>query len=255
MSFKINGIDASSVFLNGQSVDSIYYNNVLVWANPNRRWPGWENAEWSDIYNLCKAKQSGEISQWPSDVVVGEKKKLISVMPDGSTYSVGSPTLVGIDIDGDGVLTFAMLDYIYNINWGVNGSGYLNNGCYLRRYAITDTYDQISPAIGSYIKPLNKQWYSITDYDTTQNKMSIAENETVWVFSAAEAGLSISTGQSEYTVGVNQPYQYFQEKPQMISGWLRSSSGLYKAYYASGGVAIDESKSETLYPALGFAIG
>lgn len=96
----VNGIarKAKKAYIGVNGVARMFWDKSFPWV-------GWSNATWEDIYNLCKAKQSGEIDDWPSDVVLGATKTVnLSTSVLGKTSYV--MRIIGLDIDGDGVITF-----------------------------------------------------------------------------------------------------------------------------------------------------
>lgn len=101
--FYVNSAVPSSIAYNNKDVKSVYYNGTKVWES--FVWSGWDNASWEDIYNLCKAKQEGAITEWPSDIVWGMTKtvNLSTAVLGAASFDV---MLVGIDYFGDGILTF-----------------------------------------------------------------------------------------------------------------------------------------------------
>lgn len=90
MSFLINNINLDSCGFNGNEVNSIYYNNVLVWQKFS--WPGWDAATWEDIYNLCQARQNGAITADEFKEFIGTSEKIVTL----STAVQGSSEVVMI---------------------------------------------------------------------------------------------------------------------------------------------------------------
>ena len=115
MSFFVNNVELKEATFNQQEVKSIYFNTHLIWEAAS--WPGWANATWEDVYNLCKAKQEGEIIAWPNDVVLGATKEttLSTAVSGLTTYTM---RIIGLDIDGSGIVTFDcnhILTYNYTL--------------------------------------------------------------------------------------------------------------------------------------------
>lgn len=199
MSFLINDTILKEAYFNQQVVKSVYYNNNLVWEAFT--WPGWANATWEDIYNLCKAKQEGTIDAWPDDVVLGATKEttLSTAILGTSTFTM---RIIGLDIDGEGVITF---DSQYHTAQGMTISSlntYQNNFY---------NYCNAKP----YIKALSK---GTAEKNTSRNGAVIYTDYYVWSLSERElnldeySGISVansSTTKAECTYGVNQPYPYF----------------------------------------------
>lgn len=227
MSFYVNKITPSIITFNGNDVDSVYYRNratmtesVLVWT----KWPGWSNALWKDIYNLCKLRQSGILTEWPEDVKLGN-----TIDVDYRTfYNENDPSggashshtlvfqLIGIDIDGPGILTF-MCKYTMPIRYTYGTT----NGYQVYRRAPIIFYDeslaedelnhyiQFESVPGTnkfnayylkdYIKPLRKETYNVSE-----GKMEVFERY-FWDLSCAEAGIECEYPPC-FTEGVSTPY-------------------------------------------------
>ena len=204
MSFLANKISPTTITFNTEDVSTVYFQNtafmtepVLVWS----KWIGWDRAGWREIYNLCKMKQAGIIKDWPEDIKIGSTKIITRWKGVGQTHDRAVVELIGIDLDGPGVLTF-MSKYSNSI------STYMENE--ENDYEDMYEWDSIYHADGSVsiddtitymvdiIKPLRKQWYNATD-----GKVEVSEL-LFWDLSYAEAGL-----ESEYpcfTEGVSTPY-------------------------------------------------
>lgn len=154
MSLYVNGWEFNGGTFNSNEIMSVYYNNVLVWE---RVWIGWERATWEDIYNLCKDKQSGKLKEWPDDIVLGARKivhfseaiNLEEVDQYTKAITQCEVEIIGIDIDGDGVLTFDTVNCLGDghASWPQYKGSYLEENCQ-RFYDLCD--------IQNYIKPLNK---------------------------------------------------------------------------------------------------
>ena len=236
MSFFVNNVELKEATFNQQEVKSIYFNTHLIWEAAS--WPGWANATWEDVYNLCKAKQEGRITAWPSDVVLGATKNTtLSTAVSGLTnYTM---RIIGTDIDGAGVITF-----------DCNHLG--NNSLAGTKSDITNTcqnfynYCDAKP----YIKVLSKGTADgTTDPDNVRNGVVTYANNYVWLLSEREVNLdkhsSISVANStltkaECTYGVNQPYPYFTSNETRIKKkkdgssirWsLRSEDFIVEAVY------------------------
>lgn len=256
MSFYINNTALKSAFFNGSEVKSIYYKGVNVWEAPKFTWVGWNNATWEDIYNLCKAKQDGTITEWPSDIGYASTWKTVNL----SSSVLGTTSLMmyvaGLDIDGDGVITFVAGDALNNTasrggNWNASNS--------LRSGALTDFYNACEAK--PYIKKLNKQ--------TENSKGTLFTTEDyVWIPSVAELGLEYweSDHLGEYTEGVSTPYPHFDRAVKLerypanssteISYYLRSkqpgTSNMY-SYGPDGLTKVTPTTTHYVVPA--FAIG
>lgn len=215
MSFLINDINLQECNFNNQFVKKIYYNDVLVWANTS--WPGWDNATWEDIYNLCKAKQLGAIADWPTDVVLGATKMAYCPIPRYSyqtaAFSTHEVMLIGMDIDGPGVLTFETKNcFIEAVEAGENAYDYLSEEDNI------DYWGTFVGAMKQYIKPLNKQYVLKTHNEAAGQWDYSVYIKEVYTFhlSAAERGVILSGVPAVYTEGVSVPYPYFRNASTRI---------------------------------------
>lgn len=201
MSFFVNNVELKQATFNQQEVKSIYFNTHLIWEAPSFEWPGWANATWEDVYNLCKQKQNGGITVWPDDVVLGATKEttLSTAILGTSTFTM---RIIGLDIDGSGVITFDS------------------------KYLTTETADASSLSIYQdnfynycdakpYIKALSK---GTAAANNNRNGAVTYTDYYVWSLSERELNLdkysSISVANStltkaECTYGVNQPYPFY----------------------------------------------
>lgn len=192
MSFYINNTELDKVFFNGSEVNTVYLNNVLVWDGAS--WKGWANATWKDIYRLCQAKQTGKISAWPDDVVIGATKTT-KLSTNVLGFTSIEMVLIDIDKDGDGVLTFqSKTASTTEFAYGSYGSlSNVENNCNLI-YEYCDAK--------TYIKPINKTWL---DFASWSDKTKASN---VWVLSKEE--LSGTAAYAYYTAGnsmaKNKPY-------------------------------------------------
>jgi hypothetical protein len=264
MSFCVNNNELDTIYYNNQEVKSVYYNNNLVWQPPYP-WVGWENATWEDIYNLCKAVQSGAYrGGWPSDVVLGATKKVKStyIMGLGSDGTAGM-RLVGIDVDGPGVLTFCPAyiladaigtdaDYPWN---DITTSGSIG-------YRLNQYYLGLQDGVKDYIKPLTKMTLDMSD----KTKL-IPIEFNVWLMSPEEVGLSaVENLPGQFTQGVSTPYPYFTDNtsrkmrldpikggfyPWRTRSYCAPQSQFYVIKYDGSGAT--PSKTNMMAPA--FAIG
>lgn len=193
-------------------------------------WPGWDNATWEDINNLCYAKQQGYIDSWPSDVVLGAEKTVnLSEVVAGDTSR--NCLIIGLDIDGNSTITFTTKDlstsaiassiYAYsNMYWGQSMDA--------RRPLCQTFYNACENK--DYILPITKGTC------LTYNSSTVTyQTETVFLLSSDEIGYtnSYKVLGSEYTQGVSAKYPYFTDAskwmiPETSSStkgyWLRSGS-------------------------------
>ena len=215
--FYVNDSSPETVTFNGNEVKSVYFNNKKVWESYN--WVGWENATWQDIYNLCKAKQRGDIRLYPSDVVLGATK-WTTVHSSSPTYN-GTATgvdmiLIGIDIDGPGVLTFHAAGM-----WDTIARG--QKTAHTMPYTIgrlTEFYNACSAK--PYIKQLDKESVYERDIDndpqTRPIPHRIVEPSYVWIPSLSEMGFS--GNYVEYTSGVTRAYPYYSSNNKRKKTWV-----------------------------------
>lgn len=241
MSFNVNNIAVASVYYNGSEVKSIYYNGVNVWESWS--WPGWSVATWEDVYKLCKQKQSGAISAWPSDVVLGATKTTTLSSTVGSVSGM-EMMIIGLDIDGPGVITLhstgVMGSKATSANQGISGAGWNDAEAF---------YNACSAK--PYIKQLTKM---------TMNSSGTLEahNAYVWLISTAELGEAKNA--DEFTQGVSTAYPYYNTTTRNKGSdyWTRSIRSGYTYCYAvrnNTSASITSSSSWTAYIAPAFAIG
>lgn len=219
MSFFVNNVELKEATFNQQEVKSIYFNTHLIWKSS--RWPGWDNATWEDVYKLCKQKQNGDISVWPVDVVLGATKEttLSTAILGTSTFTM---RIIGLDIDGEGVITF---DSKYLTAEDVTFSS-LN--------AYQDNFYNYCNA-KPYIKSLRKG-AAAADYDSYNSRNGAVTYTDYYVWSLSEREVNsdgfscISVANStptkaECTYGVNAPYPYFISDERRIKTVAGSSTG------------------------------
>ena len=174
---------------------------MAITASAGFEWPGWANATWEDVYNLCKAKQKGKIDAWPSDVVLGAMKEttLSTAILGTSTFTM---RIIGLDIDGSGVITFDSKYYTAQSILVTSLNIYQNNFY---------NYCNAKP----YIKALSKGTAA-----TNMNRNGAVTYADYYVWSLSEreinldnySGISVANStltKAECTYGVNQPYPYF----------------------------------------------
>ena len=204
MSFFVNNVELKQATFNQQEVKSIYFNTHLIWEAPSFEWPGWANATWEDVYNLCKQKQNGGITAWPDDVVLGATKEttLSTAILGTSTFTM---RIIGLDIDGSGVITFDS-KYVAAETTSCNLFNRYENNFY--------NYCNAKP----YIKSLKKGTAPTSAASGDRNGGVTYADHYVWSLSEREVNLDryscISVANStltkaECTYGVNQPYPYF----------------------------------------------
>ena len=259
MSFFVNNVELKEATFNQQEVKSIYFNTHLIWEAAS--WPGWANATWEDVYNLCKQKQNGGITARPDDVVLGATKEttLSTAVLDTSTFTM---RIIGLDIDGSGVITFDS-KYLAAENMDTNLLSTYQDNFY--------NYCDAKP----YIKALSKGTAAAA---TNRNGAVTYADYYVWSLSEREvnldrySGISVANStltKAECTYGVNQPYPYFtsndKRKKIVVGGsigyaWLTRSEGLIVPFGRikvlvgkNGGNVISEAGGTKFSPC--FAIG
>ena len=222
MSFFVNNVELKEATFNQQEVETIYFNNTLIWEAFS--WPGWANATWEDIYNLCKAKQKGAIKEWPEDVVLGATKitTLSTAILGTSTFTM---RIIGLDIDGEGVITFDSQYHTAQVMTISSLSTYQDNFY---------NYCNAKP----YIKSLRK---GTAAANASRNGAVTYTDYYVWSLSERElnldsySGISVansSTTKAECTYGVNAPYPYFTSDDKRRKSAAGSSTGGYIFFYA-----------------------
>ena len=233
MSFFVNNVELKEATFNQQEVKSIYFNTHLIWEAAS--WPGWANATWEDVYNLCKQKQNGEITAWPDDVVLGATKETtLSTEVSGlTTYTM---RIIGLDIDGSGVVTFDC-NHTGDIQLKDSQSD-MNTTC-------QNFYNYCNAK--PYIKVLKK---GVARQDDWRNGAVKYTDSYVWLLSEREVNLNKYSGisvanstltKAECTYGVNQPYPYFTSDETRIKnkknnspiGWSTRSNNRYNTVNAS----------------------
>ena len=201
MSFFVNNVELKEATFNQQEVKSIYFNTHLIWEAASFEWPGWANATWEDAYKLCKQKQNGGITAWPSDVVLGATKEttLSTAILGTSTFKM---RIIGLDIDGGGVITF---------DSNPVAAGTTNPGSFSTYQDNFYNYCNAKP----YIKSLRKGTAAAA---SNRNGAVTYADYYVWLLSEREvnldkySGISVANStltKAECTYGVNQPYPYF----------------------------------------------
>ena len=174
---------------------------MAIAAPAGFEWIGWANATWEDVYNLCKAKQKGKINAWPSDVVLGATKETTLSTPILGT-STFTMRIIGLDIDGSGVITFDSKYGTLNSIRDTSLNTYQNNFY---------NYCNAKP----YIKALSKGT-AATNFN--RNGVVTYADYYVWSLSEREvnldkySGISVANStptKAECTYGVNKPYPYF----------------------------------------------
>lgn len=233
MSFFVNNVELKEATFNQQEVKSIYFNTHLIWEAAS--WPGWANATWEDVYNLCKAKQNGDIDAWPDDVVLGATKEttLSTAILGTSTFTM---RIIGLDIDGSGVITF---DSKY---LPVETADYNLLDTYLDNFY---NYCDAKP----YIKALSKGTAAAS---SQRNGAVTYADYYVWNLSEREVNLDKNSGisvanstltKAECTYGVNQPYPYFTSdniRKKTVAGsstvyaWITRSMGKFIPFGTMG---------------------
>ena len=163
-------------------------------------WPGWSNATWEDINNLCYAKQQGYINSWPADVVLGATKTATVDLESATDLDqlLNSSVLyriIDIDKDANGTLTFDSPACCKSATVSVGGYSPVWNN---RQSICSLIYNALE--IKDYITPVEK-----TRGDTT-------ETSNLWFPSLAELGISQTSYYSgEYTVNGSSRYAYYTD--------------------------------------------
>ena len=244
MSFFVNNVELKQATFNQQEVKSIYFNTHLIWEAASFDWVGWANATWEDVYNLCKAKQEGKITAWPDDVVLGVTKEttLSTAVLNTSTFTM---RIIGLDIDGSGVITFDS-KYLTSGTANENSLSTYQNDFY--------NYCNAKP----YIKVLSK---GTAAAKTNRNGAVTYADYYVWSLSEREVGLDKYSGisvanstltKAECTYGVNQSYPYFTSNASRkktaagsssVYAWCLRSVGVFVPFGTMGVQVGDDGES------------
>lgn len=189
MSFYVNDVAVQAVGFNGNKVNSVYYNNTFVWEAP-------EVSEWASIQELCKQRQSGEISAFPASIYLGMEVEIKITGVDLPAKA----RLVDIETEGPGILIFQVCQLPYK---------YLNFAPYTE---LSVTNPSTAACFGSqtnvypYIRPLTK---------ITYRSGEIREDLYFWNLSDDEIGEG-KTYDKEYTAGRSTPYPWLATKANRI---------------------------------------
>lgn len=220
MSFFVNNVELKEATFNQQEVKSIYFNTHLIWES--FRWPGWANATWEDVYKLCKQKQEGRITAWPSDVVLGATKD-VNLSSAVARYDIYNMRIIGIDFDAPGVITFNNTMYAGSVHYKQKGPQCEN----------FYNYCEAKP----YIKPLKK---GTAAKSASRNGVVTYTDSYVWLLSEREIGLntysSLSTANStltnaECTYGINTPYPFFDSADSRIKYYEEGDTQIYEYWW------------------------
>lgn len=249
MSFYINNTELKEAYFNGSEVKSIYYNNTLVWEEAIV-WPtgdcNWETATWKDIYDLCKAKQAGTITEWPEDVVLGATKTLslsTAVLGTSST----TMRIIGLDHDGAGTITFQTVNTLANTTKWASGAdtpaaGSWSGSKSLVRSYCSDFYNYCEAK--SYIKSVSKKTYFVSSASASKYQTT---SETAFLLSQVEL-----TGSGTYSEE-GSIYAYFNttaNRKKNAIHWLRTTkpdSYSYAARASTAGAVTFVSKASSSY--------
>lgn len=248
MSFYINSTELKEAYFNGSEVSSIYYNGTLVWDS--WEWPGWSAATWQDIYKLCKQKQAGSITAWPSDVVLGATK---TVTLSTAVLGTSSTTMriIGLDHDGSGTITFQTVNTLSTSTAWCSSTASASNAKWSTSIARIRcntfyTYCEAKP----YIKQVSKKTYYCESSTT-----STLQTENIYCFLLSQSELT-GSGLSE-----GSQYDYFTSTTTMKKNqtyWLRTTTdGSYTQAQrvTTSGVVSGLAKTTVSYLAPCFVIG
>lgn len=183
-------------------------------------WVGWSSATWEDVYNLTKAKQSGTITAWPDDVVLGATKALslsTAVLGTSST----TMRIIGLDHDASGTITFQTVNTLstktkWTSDTGAGLPAYYSWDNSQVRVECQNFYNYCEAK--PYIKTVSKKTYYIGS-----GSSGYLEDftETVFLLSQSEVFYS---GLSE-----GSQYGYYDTEVPNKAYWLRSTrDGSYK---------------------------
>lgn len=270
MSFLVNGIEVQDVNFNGNEVKTVYVNNVLVWDKIALSWPGWTDANWGDIYDLClRRKTTG--CDWPSDIQLGISKKITFTESILGSTNV-NVYLVGIETEGPGTLTFQTYTLRNTITYCDNSdTGYWSYSLSNLK-GIMDSLDG-KTSVDDYVIPQDKQYTEAYKYYISGSGVSYKLNsytladQKYWIPSANELGFN-GTNTSyylkpEYTVGIDTPYGFKPAISAVYPYWTRTpgldssysqGTGKYALYAANQGIGIT-TVNDNNYVSFCFTIG
>jgi hypothetical protein len=249
MSFYVNDTSLEEITFNNENVKAVYYNNILVWGEPV--FPSVDAMTWEDIYKMCKAKQNGEIDEWPEGIGLGTTFP-ITYSEEFLGETETEAMIIGLDIDGPGTITFQTKNcLVATLPDGKKDRVFHNVGDYSSpgtypsvryEYSLDDVCEKFYQITGlnEYIKPVLKgtcETYGTPDKAVTMTERKEIENNIqrnepvvykeyyVWIPSEFEMGLDkyapISVANStptnaECTYGVCQPYPYYDNDEKRI---------------------------------------
>lgn len=239
-------------------------------AGPSFEWPGWDNATWEDINNLCYAKQQGYIDSWPSDVVLGgtRSETLSSAVLGTTTHDV---MIIGMDQDADGTLTFQTQGVLANSAQYMSSNGAEARWSRSMAEGFCDSYYNYFTG-KSYIKPVRKgNFDEAISRVASRNPTFTYTNMFVWIPSCYEISLVTdytiqdeqyaTTTNSESTYGKLIRYQYYTDNSSRVKGqqyWTRTpeydNTNWVNTVSTSGGYRGTNASSSAYY-APAFVIG
>ena len=193
-------------------------------------WPGWDNADWEDINNLCYAKQQGYIDSWPNDVVVGGTKS-VTLTASVSGTTTHNVMIIGMDQDAEGTLTFQTVNSLATASKFSSSSNSTAGSNY---------YDANNLIFDGNSSGLCKQYYdafpgkaSIMQVNkgtcvtqvSGQNGTATYREQYVWIPSEGEVGLdnyaslkysNWTTTNGECTYGKKFQYSYYTDNNSRV---------------------------------------
>ena len=188
-------------------------------------WPGWDNADWEDINNLCYAKQQGYIDSWPNDVVVGGTKS-VTLTASVSGTTTHNVMIIGMDQDAEGTLTFQTVNSLATTSAFSRSSDYADGTNYYHANnlifdgnssGLCKKYYDAFPGKAS-IMQVNKG--TCTSQVETQDGTATYREQYVWIPSEGEVGLdnyaslkysNWTTTNGECTYGKKFKYAYYTD--------------------------------------------
>ena len=144
-STKVNGTDYD-IIKGKTKVGGTDY-DIEFNTTPSYYWVGWNSATWNQVYDLCRAKQNGEIDSFPADVVPGKSKYFGLYMKSDNTHGMPTTTtyypayIVRVD-NNKGTIT-VLLNFSKSVRWG-SSKAYgisLNGGRCMLKTFLTDLLD------------------------------------------------------------------------------------------------------------------
>ena len=175
-------------------------------------WPGWSNATWRDVNNLCVLKKNGRIANWPADIEVGIEKSITFSAAVGGT-STFDAILIGIEHDGAGVLTFMTKQLTAN----TIQAQYSPYGSIKTPYMVAISRGTCISGTGSGTAGYSQSYL----FDLSEGETNLSSNSALILN-------NWTTTNNETVQGTVQPYEYFNTGNATTDKSHRAASDMYK---------------------------